>query len=133
MIATLFNQTYSINVYSNGEKTTFYNCDSQFCQIMTCWQDYLHDCREMPAFSVSLDGETRQAMQLGAWLEFDFNGIKIYNDMPFEKLLVELKCDYSGCNLIRYNGASGYDGRCFYLDFNKTMQTLCQVVLQTIL
>ena len=133
MIATLFNQTYSINVYSNGEKTTFYNYDSQFCQILACWQDYLRDCREMPAFGVSLDGETRQAMQLGTWLEFDFNGSKTYNGMPFEKLLVEINCDYSGCNLIRYNDARGYDGRCFYVDFTQTMQKLQKVVLQTIL
>lgn len=129
----LLNQVNNINVYHNGEKSTFYTDDSQFCQILTCWQDYLSTAREMPAYGVSLDQETKCAMQFGTWLEFEFADKNTYNGMPFEKLLVEINCDHSGCNLIRYNAIDGHDGRCFYLDFDHTMQKLYQVLLQTIL
>lgn len=70
-----------------------------------------------PAFGVSLHDQTTNAMQKGYWLEFRYNTQHVYADMPFSKLLIELKPDYYGFNLIRYNDGK-YDGRCYYLNLN---------------
>lgn len=70
-----------------------------------------------PAFGVSLHDQTTNAMQKGYWIEFRYNTQRVYADMPFSKLLIELKPDYYGFNLIRFNSGK-YDGRCYYLNLN---------------
>lgn len=70
----------------------------------------------MPAFGVSLNDITVQAMQRGVWVEFRFSEELTINELPFSRLLVEVKPDFSGFNVVRYTADRGYAGRCFYLD-----------------
>lgn len=115
-ITEAFDAAEQINVYREGRKTSYVAGSAPFGKIMASWNAMIENARPMPAYGVSLNGETEQALQRGVWVEFDFGFPRTCYDLPFEKLLVEVQKSFSGFNLIRYNTACGYDGRCFYLD-----------------
>ena len=84
-----------------------------------------------PAFGVSLHDQTIEALKKGVWIEFRFNTERTYADMPFEKLLIELKPDYYGFNLIRFNNQK-YEGRCFYLNLNVSSTKFYKFIVEHI-
>lgn len=116
-----FDEAKEIVVYFNGQTKCFEKSDLEFTQILTKWNDMLKGSHPMPALGVSLDEETKTQMKEGYWIEFDFKTQQFCYQMPFEKLLVNIKCDYSGFNVIRYNTTDGYFGRCFYLMLQSDM------------
>lgn len=130
-IIDIFCETEKINIYDEGSKTTYLAGEKPFEEIILSWNVLLQGSHEMPAFGVSLNEMTVKAMKSGLWVEFDFGKQTEYNEMPFEKLLVEVKENSYGFNIIRYTKQYGYDGRCFYIDLvNKDMSHFYDVIVK---
>ncbi len=119
-----------INVYESGEMTTYSNREKPFEVIVEGWKNMLQGSHEMPAFGVSLNRETTKALKDGTWVEFVFETQNYYNEVPFEKLLVNVEKSFQGFNIIRYNANGGYDGRCYYVDLvNKNMTDFYNIIV----
>ena len=113
----------SIIIYSENDSTTISTEDSLYKEITDSIITMCSNAREMPAFGVALDTETREAMKTGLWIELVYDGTQEYNEMPFDSLLIQVEKDYSGFNVIRkFKGK--YDGRCFYLSLGGDMSAL---------
>lgn len=117
----ILDEVQIINIYDNGSEVRLLPAQMGYKLVLNGFKNLIRDARRMPAFAVSLDGETRTAMGEGLWVEFDFGKPLIYAEMPFEKLLMQVNSSFSGFNLIRYNSKDGYAGRCFYYDINGTL------------
>lgn len=83
----------------------------------------LKGARRLPALGVSLHDETMQAVQSGVWLRFKFAKTFEVDGMPFDDILVEIRPDMYGTNLIRGNNGR-YEGRCFYVDLKHNCNEL---------
>ncbi len=130
-INEIFEETRDINIYNDGAVVTYSDGDNRFTEIMAEWGRLLDGSYEMPAFGVSIDRLTVAEMKSGLWLEFCFGKTCYYNEMDFEKLLVKVEQENYGFNIIRYNADRGYDGRCYYIDLNKSnMANLYQLLLE---
>ena len=117
----------SIIVYSENISTKVSTEDSLYNKITESIITMCNDAREMPAFGVALDEETRVAMETGLWVELVYNNTQEYNEMPFDTLLIQVEKAYSGFNIIRkYKGK--YDGRCFYLSLDGDMSALYNAI-----
>ena len=117
-----------INVYDNGCTYTFSNQDKEFLVITTSFLEMMEGHHEMPAFGVAIHSEIKSATTKGLWVEFVFDGEKIYNDMPFSKLLIEVNEEFTGFNIIRFQNGE-YSGRCFYIDLvGKSMSGLYKTI-----
>lgn len=125
-----FETAENINTYNEGVISTYSTGSRQFKDIIACWTEMISCVHLMPAFGVSLNDLTLQAMQSGLWIEFDFGKQLESGEMPYEKLLIQVSKGNCGFNLIRYNTVGGYDGRCFYYDLNgKSMDELYDLLL----
>ncbi|MBO5328109.1 MAG: hypothetical protein J6B04_02920 [Clostridia bacterium] len=124
-----FKKVNEIIIYKNGLKTKLNKSDYNYSRILSEWISTIKTARIMPAFGVSLNKETQNAIKFGLWIEFIFDGIYYNDEMPYEKLLIEVKKEWTGFNLIRYNTNFGYEGRCFYLDLvNKNMAKIYNLI-----
>lgn len=120
----------SINVYKDGEIDLYSRNDEPYAQIISEWKYMTDNARDMPAFGVSLNKETTAARNNGLWVEFVFDKCKTHNEMPFEKLLVNVERQWQGFNIIRYNSDEGYSGRCFYYELvNKDMSNFYDLLM----
>lgn len=117
----------AITIYDNDETFSFSKGDDKFESVLSSLKFITQNSHEMPGFAVSLDNETKQAIQSGRWLELEFKKTQKYNDMPFDSLLIEVSKDYSGFNLIRKTNGK-YEGRCFYLNLSQNMQPLYDTI-----
>ena len=104
-----------ITVYNDGDKSE-YSEGGEFELILKGWCDMLSGSREMPAFGVSLNDDTLAARDNGVWVEYDFDKVLRHGGMSFERLLVAVKPEFSGFNIVRYNAEGGYAGRCYFID-----------------
>lgn len=111
-----FLQAEEITVYNQGIQSSYACGEEQYNKIVTQWSNMLAQSLTMPAFGVSLNDYTVNAMKSGVWVEFSYGRELSIHEMPFEKLLVEVKPEYKSFNVIRYLPQYGYAGRCFYLD-----------------
>ena len=82
-----------------------------------------------PAYGVSINEYTLNEMKKGLWFEMVFNEKRTFAEMPFEKLLINIKPDFYGFNLIRYSNGL-YDGRCFYLNLNNNSKEFYKNLMQ---
>lgn len=122
-IAESFNEAAYINIYREGEQFRFNSNSDGYEAVLDALERVTAKSYEMPAFGVSLDNETREAMKEGLWVELVFSKARTHNQMPFESLLIKVDGQASGFNLIRgYNGQ--YAGRCFYLSLDGSMQKI---------
>ena len=80
-IKDIFTETEKINIYKDGNATTYIEGDKPYEEILTGWNSLLDGSHEMPAYGVSLDKETVKAMKNGLWVEFDFGKLTEYNGM----------------------------------------------------
>lgn len=120
----VFSHAEEIAVYTDGEAEVYPAGGDGFKQIMAEWNALLEGSVTMPAFGVSINNYTLNAMKSGKWVEFAFSSPQKSGKMEFEKLLVEVKPDYMGFNVNRYNTGYGYAGRCYYIDLRgKSMQS----------
>ena len=117
-LETILLSADSIELRHNGKS---YQIDTN--SITTILQEMLKNSHEMPALGVALDNETKTAMQTGYWLEFNYKDTHTYNDMYFDKLLIEVNPEFGGFNIIRHHD-NEYSGRCYYIQLSNTMQTL---------
>lgn len=113
-----FDEAQAIIVYKNGEEMSFSPSDNYYGDILALWNEALINCHPMPAFGVSLNAQTEQEKSSGLWLEFVYSECRECYEMPFEKLLISVKKDTYGFNIIRYTREYGYYGRCYYIDLN---------------
>ena len=124
-IFEVFDETEIINVYGGGIKTAYSAGEEEYNKILVSWNEMIDGAHDMPAYGVSLNHLTVKELEKNLWVEFDFGRALECNEMPFEKLLVQVGKEYYGFNLIRYTSERGYDGRCFYLDLvGKNMNDL---------
>lgn len=113
-----FKDCETVIVYTNGKCKTYCADSKEYKRILAIWSDMTSSARQMPAYGVSLNNETINAINKGVWVEFSYSHVCECAGMNFEKLLTEVQEDYYGFNLIRYNSRCGYDGRCYYVDLN---------------
>ncbi len=115
----VFSQAEEISVLKNGAGETYAAGTEKFEEIVAAWNGMLEGSIVMPAFGVSLNEHTLNAMKNGVWVEFGFGEETVIGEMPFEKLLVEVRPEYKGFNVIRYMQNCGYSGRCYYIDLRE--------------
>ena len=127
-ITEYFNKTNEIILYINGEQTSYQTTSNIFSEVTDKLNTICIEAKEMPAFGVALDHETREALKEGVWVELIYSQTHEYNEMPFDSLLISINRDYTGFNIIRkQNGL--YDGRCFYLNLEQNMAILYDFIL----
>lgn len=122
-ITNYFNEAKSITIIKNDEYFCYSKGDDKYEEILSALLSVTKGSHDMPAFGVSLDNETKQAIQSGTWLELQFNTTKTFNEMPFDALLIQVNENYQGINIIRKNNKK-YEGRCFYLNLKSDMKQL---------
>lgn len=117
-IMNIFPQAQEIRVYRQGECQSYTCGEQKFEEIVAEWNAMTVSALPMPAYGVSLDGETVQALASGVWVEFCYSAPMVCEDMPFERLLIQAQPQSMGFNVIRYNTQGGYSGRCYYINLN---------------
>ena len=115
IMVNLFCEANMIEIYKDGE--TLQVSTNQLDEIDSLFYESISESLSMPAFGVSIDSLTKEAMKSGIWIEIFFDQTIIINEMPFDSLLIEIKENICGTNVIRGNDGV-YQGRCFYLDLN---------------
>lgn len=112
----------SFQFISNGVIKEIKNKSDEFFRILTKIETIFSNSCLMPAFGVSLHGETLNELKSGSWLQINFSHKITKNGLPFNSLLFQLE-EVSGFNLIRlYNNR--YDGRCLYLNLDENTNLL---------
>lgn len=121
----IYEEAECIIIHNDGRQYQYAAGSPQYEKLIAAWGKLIEGAHDMPAFGVSINKLTLEEMKGGLWIEFVFKEVNEVNGMPFERLLVAVKDDYYGFNLIRYTKERGYDGRCFYFDLvNKNMADL---------
>lgn len=83
-----------------------------------------------PALAVALHEHTVSEIQHGYWLNFVYNATKTYAQMPFSELLISIKPNFYGFNIIRFN-EERYGGRCYYLSLNNSSTPFFNYLVET--
>lgn len=123
----VFSASSKIEIINNGEIIKTNKDERQ--QIIEQFNKLISFGHEMPAFGVALNDEVNNQKKKGLFVEFIFDSMMEYDEMPFCRLLVEVSPDYSGFNIIRYYDG-GYNGRCFYISLeNYTMESFYDFLL----
>ena len=117
----------SIVIYNENTATTIETNSTDYTAITNAILTMCDGAREMPAFGVSLDNETREAIKTGLWIELIYSNTQEYNEVPFDTLLIQVEKDYTGFNIIRKHNDK-YEGRCFYLALNGDMSKLYDIL-----
>ena len=126
-ITDSFDVAQKMNITIENMTAQLNKGDDKFEQIIVVLKNVTKHAHDMPAFGVSLDDLTINEMKEGIWLELVFNEPYVFNEMPFEALLIKVEKDIYGFNLIRKNNGK-YDGRCFYLSLNESMNDLYEKI-----
>ena len=114
----------------NSSQTNYTYETKEYNEILHSFISMAQGGHQMPAFGVAINEEVETEKQQGMFVEFIFNTTQLFNDMPFDALLVQVEPDWSGFNLIRKTEGK-YQGRCFYynLQQDKNMQPLYETIL----
>lgn len=124
-------QAESVAVYSDGAKSEFPAGSTEFAAIVSGWTKMTEGAHQMPAFGVSIDKLTREEMKTGNWVEFYFSPAQHSNGLPFDSLLMTVRAEYRGVNLVR--GWEGlYQGRCIYVDLGRGDMSALSAALEGI-
>ena len=126
-----FRLSQEIVIYYQNTAYTYSADKEEFKKIISSMDKICLDSHEMPAYGVSLDPDTREAIKSGLWVEFKFEQTQEHNDMPFDSLLINVNSEDSGFNLIRLHDNS-YEGRCFYLSLDGNMSALFETLITLI-
>lgn len=128
-IQDVFKESCCIEVIIDNSSKEYKKQSQEYNKILDEFQNMIDGSIQMPAFGVSLDNETKQAIKSGVWIKFCFDFVGYNSEMPFDTLLIQVDGEYRGFNIIRGNN-NLYEGRCFYLDLNCNMQSLYNRLLQ---
>lgn len=114
-----------IEVISDGVVKSFSHADAQAKSILSAIASMNEGGWEMPGYGVSIDRLTREEMKKGMWLRLVYDERQTRNEMPFDSLLIRVKSEYCGYDLIREVDGK-YQGRVFYFNLkeSKNMQEL---------
>lgn len=127
-LVNVFDFANSINIIYDNSTHTFSREDKEYDEIINAFYKIAEKSHEMPALGVSLHEDTVNEMQSGLFVEFVFDGTQIYNDMPFDALLIKVEKENTGFNIIR-KYQDKYEGRCYYLQLNQDMQHLYDTLI----
>ena len=111
-----------MEVIIDGRVCSLVRGEEQFNAVCQSFYEMNKGGYEMPGYGVSLDKAVREQLKEGLWLRLVYDERQVRNEMPFDSLLVHIKDDHCGYELIReYDGK--YQGRVFYysLEKGKTM------------
>ena len=127
IMVDLFSEASMVEIYKDGEvyllnQEQQKEFDEIFCEIM-------EGAIQKPAFAVSLDDLTKEEMKSGFWVKFIFDNTMFKSEMPFDELLFNVTENAHGVNIIRGNDGI-YQGRCYYLDLEGTMNMLYGFISQ---
>lgn len=127
VMVDLFSEASMVEIYKDGEvyllnQEQQKEFDEIFCEIM-------EGAIQKPAFAVSLDDLTKEEMKSGFWVKFIFDNTMFKSEMPFDELLFNVTENAHGVNIIRGNDGI-YQGRCYYLDLEGTMNMLYDFISQ---
>ena len=122
-----FDFVQEIKVTLQGEEICLEKGNDKFEVLINTLKEVTNNSHEMPAFGVSIDELTREDMKNGLWIELCFDGVQSFEAMDFEGLLIKVEKDFHGFNLIRRNNGK-YDGRCFYLSLQNSMDKLYEEI-----
>lgn len=127
VMVDLFSEASMVEIYKDGEvyllnQEQQKEFDEIFCEIM-------QGAIQKPAFAVSLDDLTKEEMKSGFWVKFIFDNTMFKSEMPFDELLFNVTENAHGVNIIRGNDGI-YQGRCYYLDLEGTMNMLYDFISQ---
>ena len=127
VMVDLFSEVSMVEIYKDGEvyllnQEQQKEFDEIFCEIM-------QGAIQKPAFAVSLDDLTKEEMKSGFWVKFIFDNTMFKSEMPFDELLFNVTENAHGVNIIRGNDGI-YQGRCYYLDLEGTMNMLYDFISQ---
>ena len=114
-----------IEVISDGVVKSFSRADARAKSILSAIASMNEGGWEMPGYGVSIDRLTREEMKKGMWLRLVYDERQTRNEMPFDSLLIRVKGEYCGYDLIRESDGK-YQGRVFYFNLQegKTMRDL---------
>ena len=118
LLPDIFGEAQMVKVYNDGQEIVM--SEESKSDFDTLFVEALDNARQMPAFGVSIHKLTVEEMKSGIWVKFIYQQTMEADGMPFDELLVHVQKDMHGVNIIRGNGGS-YNGRCFYLDLNGTL------------
>ena len=118
LLPDIFGEAQMVKVYNDGQEIVM--SEESKAEFDTLFVEALDNARQMPAFGVSIHKLTVEEMKSGIWVKFIYQQTMEADGMPFDELLVHVQKDMHGVNIIRGNGGS-YNGRCFYLDLNGTL------------
>ena len=118
LLPDIFGEAQMVKVYNDGQEIVM--SEESKAEFDTLFVEALVGARQMPAFGVSIHKLTVEEMKSGIWVKFIYQQTMEADGMPFDELLVHVQKDMHGVNIIRGNGGS-YNGRCFYLDLNGTL------------
>ena len=127
-----FDKVAEMVVTIENVETKLEKGNDKYEEIMLALKEITHNSHEMPAFGVSIDNLTREEMAKGTWLELNFDTTCKLEGMDFDGLLIKVEKGWHGFNLIRKNNGK-YDGRCFYLSLENSMDKLYGVIHETAL
>lgn len=117
-LADVFAQAEKVRILHDWEEILYPKGDTRFSRILKAWNELLQNARQMPAFGVSSDKLTREEMKEGIWVEFIFEAEQESGGMPFETLLICVKGEFRGFNIVRRTQGK-YQGRCYYVDLGE--------------
>lgn len=122
-----------IEVISDGVVKSFSCADAQAKSILSAIASMNEGGWEMPGYGVSIDRLTREEMKKGMWLRLVYDKRQTRNEMPFDSLLIRVKGEYCGYDLIR-EADSKYQGRVFYYNLKegKNMQELFSLMKELV-
>lgn len=120
----------NINVYNNGQIVVLSENDYSFNNIIKELNFIINNCIEMPAFGVTIHKEVVKEQTKGLWLELCFEKQLEHNQLPFDKLLINIERDWTGLNIIRHYHDQ-YQGRCFYINLinNTNLNSLYETLI----
>lgn len=122
-----------IEVISDDVVKSFSRADAQAKSILSAIASMNEGGWEMPGYGVSIDRLTREEMKKGMWLRLVYDKRQTRNEMPFDSLLIRVKGEYCGYDLIR-EADSKYQGRVFYFNLKegKNMQELFSLMQELV-
>lgn len=122
-----------IEVISDGVVKSFSRADARAKSILSAIASMNEGGWEMPGYGVSIDRLTREEMKKGMWLRLVYDERQTRNEMPFDSLLIRVKGEYCGYDLIRESDGK-YQGRVFYFNLKegKNMQELFSLMQELV-
>ena len=89
-IQDVFKESCCIEVIIDNSSKEYKKQSQEYNKILDELQNMIDGSRQMPAFGVSLDNETKQAIKSGVWIKFCFDFVGYNSEMPFDTLLIQV-------------------------------------------